>query len=270
MKDHVIKNYELKHRLTGAAILVFLAVVIIPFLLPEPGADARAKTSGEITVATSDGNKVFKSKIEPLNLNATASLTDEMLGKKDKASGSEASNEDGTKKPALITTIKTQSSSNNNNGSQDSSQSTSKDSSKAKEKVAAETKKSDKDDSKVVMTQKKPAEKLAALTQQDNNDTKVVNNSAASSTSESKPKKEVVNGWAVRVGTFSKQSNVDSVSALLRDSGFNAHLSKVKTNLGDATRIWLGPYENKETAEKVSVRLKSLTGEKGYVTKHTS
>lgn len=76
-------------------------------------------------------------------------------------------------------------------------------------------------------------------------------------------------GWVVRVGTFSKPANADSVATVLANSGFTAHKVTVKTTLGgDATRIWLGPYAKKETAGEVSERLKALTGERGFITKH--
>ncbi len=79
-----------------------------------------------------------------------------------------------------------------------------------------------------------------------------------------------MDGWTVRVGTFTKTENVTSVTQLLEKSGFNARHTKVTTTLGEATRVWLGPYEDKAAAEKVSARLKTLTGEKGYITKHAS
>ncbi len=75
-------------------------------------------------------------------------------------------------------------------------------------------------------------------------------------------------GWAVRVGTFSKPANAASVSAKLAKSGFTAHKVTVKTDLGHATRIWLGPYAKKETAGEVGKRLKILIGEQGFVTEH--
>ncbi len=76
--------------------------------------------------------------------------------------------------------------------------------------------------------------------------------------------------WSVRVGTYSKTENVNIVSALLKRHGFEAQQTKVQTTLGPATRIWLGPYSKKQTAEKVSLRLKTINGEKGYVTKQSS
>ena len=72
-------------------------------------------------------------------------------------------------------------------------------------------------------------------------------------------------GWAVQVGVFSEQSNIDSVSARLKKIGFEVR----QTARGDdATRIWLGPYASRETAETVSARTFAITGEKGLVAKH--
>ena len=76
-------------------------------------------------------------------------------------------------------------------------------------------------------------------------------------------------GWAVQVGIFSKQSNIDSVSARLKEIGFEVRQTGIKTTRGDdATRIWLGPYASRETAETVSARTHAITGEKGLVAKH--
>ena len=72
-------------------------------------------------------------------------------------------------------------------------------------------------------------------------------------------------GWAVQVGIFSKQANIDSVSARLKKIGFEVR----QTARGDdATRIWLGPYASRKTAETVSARTLAITGEKGLVAKH--
>ena len=76
-------------------------------------------------------------------------------------------------------------------------------------------------------------------------------------------------GWAVRAGTYAKQTNADSVATVLAGNGFTAHKTVVQIALGgNATRIWVGPYAKKETAGEVSLRLQVLIGEKGFVTKH--
>jgi len=79
-------------------------------------------------------------------------------------------------------------------------------------------------------------------------------------------------GWTVRVGAFSSQANVDSVTAKLTGAGFRVNATRVKTAQGkDATRIWLGPYASRQTAREVSERLQTsgVTGERGAVVRHT-
>lgn len=230
--------------------MVLAAVVFIPFLLPQPGSDANA-TSAE--ALQQSGTQVFRSKIEPLNLSQGGTLA--VVTGDNKVAETPNSNSNASK-PALVTSIKKK---------------------KVPESSAAESPpepaESDVDPTvKVVMTSKKsePVKKLAALDKKSDDSTVKTTQSNDAPVKKQKTPETSDNGWAVRVGTFSKKSNVDSVSSLLKDSGFNAHHSKVNTNLGKATRIWLGPYSDKATAEKVSVRLKALTGEKGYVTKHNS
>ncbi len=73
-------------------------------------------------------------------------------------------------------------------------------------------------------------------------------------------------GWRVGVGVFHELENVESVSSLLRGSGFEVHLTKVTIASGEATLVWLGPFAEKEAAEKISAKLPILTGEPGYIT----
>lgn len=75
--------------------------------------------------------------------------------------------------------------------------------------------------------------------------------------------------WIVRVGTYAKIENVNSISKLLADNGFEAQHTEVQTSLGKAVRVWTGPYYGRELAEKASLQLKTLTNEKVYVTRQT-
>ncbi len=79
---------------------------------------------------------------------------------------------------------------------------------------------------------------------------------------------EALSGWSVRVGTFTKQENVERLFTLLGDHGFDARRTRVQVDSGEATRVWLGPYAKRETADTVNARLHALRGEKGYITKH--
>ncbi len=71
--------------------------------------------------------------------------------------------------------------------------------------------------------------------------------------------------WHVRVGAFAKPENVAAFSEELSKRGYAARTTSVRVSSGEATRIWLGPYANKKTAQEICTKLADLTGQSGYV-----
>lgn len=74
--------------------------------------------------------------------------------------------------------------------------------------------------------------------------------------------------WTVRVGTFSQAENVQAMLKLLEKNGIEGAKQTPVTIAGGvpATRIWLGPYAERKTADEASQRLKRMLGEGGFVT----
>ncbi len=72
--------------------------------------------------------------------------------------------------------------------------------------------------------------------------------------------------WFVRVGTYGSIRNVNTISKLLEDNGFEARHTEVQTNNAKAVRVWLGPYHDREKAEQARLQARALTHEKVYVT----
>lgn len=234
-----VPEYELKHRLTGAIIMVMLAVVIIPLLLSQPSLEA----NNDGLQTQQSGSKTFRSKIVPLNIN-------NVNGSVDDIEQSEATVIDDNR-PALLDLTKSQPAQQK---SEESSTKTALVMTQEPTKAAAttpsqtsENKKKPKQEQTPKATKEKQSEQVAKI-----------------------PEEQNLEGWVVRVGTFSKKANVDSVSSMLTNSGFKPKTTSVSTSLGPSTRVWLGPYAKRETADKISDRLKSLTGEKGYVTRTSS
>ena len=242
-KQHKPKpEYELKHRLIGAAMLIFPAVLIIPLFLKEPAIEASVASVSSINLTPVIEEDSFISRIEPL-LNTDDGLTKIIkngAGVKGKIEGKSEGKEDAVE-PAAV------------------SQNSSEDEPELKTELQSVSQAASNEQQQQQVTT------TDTQTPEENE-----NNGAASDQSVATEASAVLVGeWTVRVGTFSKSANVDSISKLLNDSGLKAKYTEVETTLGKATRIWLGPYEKKETAEKVSTRLKKLIGEKGYVTKTT-
>ncbi len=225
--------YQLKHRITGAVIILAVAVIAIPLLLKEP----TLAVSASSTSKGSDHHS-FKSKIEPANL---GSINLSITGKNGEIA-----------KPALSEV-----------SSQVSQHKTNQDRQPDNDRPVIGV------DTQAVTTRKK---KLV-LTMDANSDSRASEPIGQPEQSTQEPGQKSTQaspGWAVRVGTFSKSENIESVSALLSSNGLNPRHTTVQTTLGKATRIWLGPYSEKQAAEKISARLKTLTGEKGYVTRQAS
>lgn len=73
-------------------------------------------------------------------------------------------------------------------------------------------------------------------------------------------------GWVVRVGTFARPDNVERVVKRLQQAGFEPSTTKVKTQKGSVTRVWIGPYGKRVEAARMRTRVQQVTGgEKGYI-----
>jgi len=244
-------QYRLEHRLTGAVILVALAVLVIPLLLKEPGLEANAKNTSQANSA----EKTFKLKIEPLNLSdvinnnivATPESEDDLENSPDKnpkwgkVSGNAetgSGKNTGKNKPALVMTVD-----------------------KKPEERQEKTRQKGLRSSEVGEVAKDNSQDTAK---------KNIAGVADGNVERRKDKATASGEWVVRAGTFSKPANAERFRNELLNSGFSPNLTKVEIGLGKATQVWLGPYKEKAKAERVSARLKDLIGEKGYVTKHTS
>ena len=223
--------------------MVMTAVIVIPLFLSEPALEA----NNDQTQAQTQGSKTFRSKIVPLNLN-------NVNGNGDQTQESDVTVIEDSR-PALLDLTKPQD---------------------AQDDAAAPASEIQ---TTLVMTQEQsePEATDPATEQQPEQDAKTASKIDETKSKAEQPEEvakasdeQVLEGWVVRVGTFSKKANVDSVSSLLANSGFKPKTTPVSTSLGPSTRVWLGPYAKRETADKISDRLKSLTGEKGYVTRTSS
>lgn len=61
--------------------------------------------------------------------------------------------------------------------------------------------------------------------------------------------------WAVQIGSFSSKENADRLAAGLREKGYAAFLSQVRTGAGELHRVRIGPQKDRDSAEAVALRL---------------
>ncbi|MEE9446782.1 MAG: SPOR domain-containing protein [Arenicellales bacterium] len=212
---------QLKNRLLGAALLVILAVLLIPLILGEP------KQSTETAPAPDNG--AFQSKIQPLNseLNVRNAQPD---------------SDQNTQTGLVLKTIDTVQS-------------------KPVSRAIAPV-------SEVNVTKAKPTESQVVKKPVKASPKKVVQpkpTKTVKKTPAPAVKSAIEPGWVVQAGVFSKAENANSVAKVLRNNGFTPHSGKTKTSLGQATRVWVGPYASKAEAQKASRKLEKSTGNGGFV-----
>lgn len=63
--------------------------------------------------------------------------------------------------------------------------------------------------------------------------------------------------WAVQIGSFSNKDNADRLAAGLREKGYAAFLSQVKTGEGELHRVRIGPQKDRASAEAVASMLQA-------------
>lgn len=73
--------------------------------------------------------------------------------------------------------------------------------------------------------------------------------------------------WAVQLGSFSNPDNAQRLASELRTSGYAAFLSQLKGANGPLHRVRVGPQKDRESAEVVAERL-SGDGHDGQVVPH--
>lgn len=221
-----VPQYQLKHRLTGAAVLIIAMVVLIPLVLQEP----RSRVDG--TSAADKRSQAFTLEV------ATATISP------DEPQAATDTNASTPNTPELESTTVI-----------DNTPVT----------VTADTANAtDTTDTTEPTTNTATTKASAAVP-------KLIPKAEANANATQPRVGDEPNfagaGWQVSVGSFLQLENAQAVSTLLKQNGFTVHQAKVQLSLGEATKIWLGPYRDQQTADRVSRQLKSLTGEKGYVTK---
>jgi len=231
--DSESNDFVLKHRVAGAAVILFFGALVLPWLLGTPSEakkDAQAQLVAkndreravnqalreELLASLADqqelpADQVYVSKITPLSKNNdSTSIPDEPKAEAKTADKLESSQERAPKAETVV-----------------------------KESV---DKKSDPINSAAV--KEDPFQKPAAVAQTD---------------------KPVAVGWIVQVGVFTDQKGVTKVINDLKSKGFSPSTSIVDTNKGKGTRIWLGPYEERIAAAQIISNLSEKTGESGFI-----
>jgi len=240
-------DFNMKHRLTGAGLLISLGVVVLPWLLGSYSisvdGDASAQKAAtqkieknvpeiadnSIQINDDENIKVFVSKIKPVDSKGR------QIYQAQKSSAKEAT------KP-------------NNKANDDKSEAE-----RVKEKLKAE------------LNQKSDTEKNAEPSTQASKKAdvkKVAKIDKPSTTKKADTKKEIEQGYIVSVGVYLKKDGAERVINDLKKKGFTPSSSESKSSKGLATRVWLGPFLTRAAAGKERSKLEQVIGEKGWIIRY--
>ncbi|MFW2439151.1 MAG: SPOR domain-containing protein [Arenicellales bacterium] len=227
-------EYDPRHRLTGAVVLILLAIILLPMLLSKKQEIVEPETDPVVMEITKDGKKVFVSRISSVSPASSTSKSDKELPA-------------GTKPATAV------------QGSSDSTPSalfrplppTAEKRSSSTEKPAAAK-------STKTSSEKKPVAK------------KTTSKKAASAKTTEKKSVPVTSGWILQIGVFSQSENAAKKVSELKKKGFNATSGKVKTSKGTVTKVWIGPFKDRKSAEKMQDRLQHKTRQRGIVVENKS
>ncbi len=207
-------QYERKHRIAGAVILLLGFALVIPMILREPVIPTVSQSSDQEPVATIEQN--------------------------DSSKGSGALKSDGKNRKESTVVMTTQ------------------------DPDAGSALRAVNPDRVTATEPESPVEVLIDTQSKPNAEANEIKTEQATESHASGQE------WIVRVGTFTKQENVERSVAELLDNGFDPNRTQVNIIAGKATRVWLGPYPDIDAAKKAGRELKKRTGEDGYVTPHES
>ena len=225
------QSFNIKHRLVGAIVLLGLGVVFIPMILQGNGpggvmkADNLTEEVQEWIVETEDAT-TYTSRVIPVGEENTSVETEPV-----------AVNSNSTPELVVIDDSEIQPLTQPQTQSEPAVQQIQE--TQAEEKQQAEP---EKQEPAIVEQAKQQPTQVASLKSEN-----------------------VSRGWMVQVGTFSKPENAQNLISKLNKNGFDSRYEVIDTDSGQATRVWVGPYEKRVTAGRALETVKEMTGVKGFI-----
>ena len=245
-KENSQQSFNIRHRLVGAIVLLGLGVILIPMILQGKGPGAVMKSDSlteevqEWIVGTEDAT-TYTSRVKPVG-EQTQTTENELLAVD--------SNADAVKDaiPELLEI-------EDNNATDGSAGAI--EIQPLLEESGNEPENETKNEPQVVQQQ-------TTTQEQNNNQVAAIKLPEPAPITDLKPE-NVTRGWMVQVGTFSKTENAQNLISKLDKNGFDSRYEVINSDSGQATRVWVGPYEKRVTAGRALEAVKEKTGVKGFI-----
>ena len=246
-------DFVLKHRIAGAAFLLFFGALVLPWLL---GAPSDAKKNQPTDIAQQQ---------QPTEEYVPQDLENEVLTQLKAESDADEKVYISKVTPTGFTQVNESSSGDKGSSSAEGSKKTETEAQRlAKEKAEKEKQIAAQAAADKKAKEQAELKKQTALAKQQAE-------AAAKAEQAAKKKAEsasiIKSGWIVQVGVFTDKSGADKISKSLGDKGFKASSTIVDTNKGPGTgtRVWLGPYSDRAQATKAKTNLADKTGTSGFI-----
>lgn len=266
-------DFVLKHRIAGAAFLLFFGALVLPWLLGAPTDAKKIEPTGVAQQPQSTEKYVPED------------LENEVLTQlKDEASADEKVYISKVT-PAGFTQVN-ESSVNSDDDKKAEAQKLAKEKSeqekvvkatadKATQEKAAKLAKADQDkkaeDNKTEQAEREKQKQatLAKAEAKEKADTKTAKDAKAEQAAKkaAESTNSIKSGWIVQVGVFTDKSGADKISKSLSDNGFKTSSTTVDTNKGPGTgtRVWLGPFSDRAEATTAKTSLADKTSTSGFI-----
>ncbi len=258
------EQINLKHRITGAGVLIFFGALVLPWLLGPPSEAQK----GNVDVA--NANQTSKTQLH-------STFEDEVLAELQGVDSDFVEAED-TVYVSKITPVSSEPSEPERvdkpktKAIQSSKTETKKESvavkepAKKQEVSKKEASKKEADKQAKTEVKKEPAKTVAK--KEPKKQPKPDASSSTKSTKEVASSSNKVDvGWVVQVELLTDKDGAQRLVKDLENKGLKAKTTVVDTNRGKntGTRIWLGPFESRTMAAAENDRLESKMGKRGFI-----
>ena len=292
-------DFVLKHRIAGAAFLLFFGALVLPWLLGPPTEAKKTPVAQVDAVEPIDSNiseeleseilaelqgeveedvHVFISKVTP-DGKVTQLITPKEVTKADskKSESKEAKKQQDDKKVGTVSKIEpvtpAVSSVSDDEDKLRAEIALKEKQLKAKkeQELAEQRRKAAAKAEKDALAKKEALAKKAALAKSDaqekDKSTAAADLAAALAAESASVKQTITSGWVVQVGMFVDKKKAQKVFDQLSGKGFTPSTSVVDTNLGakTGTRVWLGPFAERDEAVSEKAELSKKTGSSGFI-----
>ena len=255
------EQFNLKHRVTGAAVLIFFGALVLPWLLGPPS-EAKKVSTEEVVSDTS--SKPIRSTFE-----------DEVLAQLQEQSGTNSSYEEPEETVYIskITPFNGRSIASDPEPISDTNEISKVEESSAPPEQSTQNSelqdlsvKKESESAESLSAKAPDPSKNKATPQEINSPRKDSENQTATKT-KSIETKQIDVGWIVQVELLTDKKGAERLVKKLESNGFKPKTTIVDTNKGKATgtRIWVGPFENRSAANSKNQQLESKMGKRGFI-----